>query len=104
MDNNVVPMLIPYDPDEFWERMRKMIQEEIAKLKGRSQNLMQTPGLTEKPLYRIAEICELFKVSRPTLDDWVRHGKLRKVKVRSRVYFLGKDIERLLKDGTGDGS
>lgn len=104
MDKKEVQMLIPFDPDEFWDRMRKILNEEIGQLKGRNLHLMQTPGLTEKPLYKIAEICELFKITRPTLDDWVRHGKLRKLKVRSRVYFLGKDIERILKGETGEES
>ncbi len=40
MDNNVAPLLMPYDPDEFWERMRKIIREEIAKLKGQNSHLM----------------------------------------------------------------
>jgi excisionase family DNA binding protein len=101
MDNNVVPMLMPYDPDEFWDRMRKIIREEIAKLKGQNSPLMQTPGLTEKPLYKIDEICQLFKVSRTTVHDWMKCGKLRKVKVRSRVFFLGSEIQRLLKGGEG---
>lgn len=95
MDNKMMPVLMPYEPKEFWEMMRKIVREEVLELKG-SSHLVDTPGLTQKPLYKIAELCELFKVSRPTLDDWVKHGKLRKVKVRSRVYFLGKDIERIL--------
>ena len=97
MDNNAMPMLIPIEPNVFWEMIRKIIHQEVGELKGQGSNLLNTPGLTEKPLYKIAEICELFKITRPTVDDWVRHGKLRKVKVRSRVYFLGKDIERILK-------
>jgi hypothetical protein len=43
-----------------------------------------------------SEIRQLFKVSRTTVHDWVKYGKLRKVKVRSRVYFLGNDIQQML--------
>ncbi len=25
------PMLIPYEPDEFWERLREIIRDEIIK-------------------------------------------------------------------------
>ncbi len=95
MDNNSVPILFPYEPKEFWEQMRKIIREELGKVKVPDSNLVQTPGLTHKPLYKIAEICRIFEVSRTTIHDWVKHGELRKVKVRSRVYFLGSDIERL---------
>ena len=94
-------MLFPFEPGEFWTQIRQIIQEEVGKsnkIKGASNsNLMETPGLTQKPLYKIAEICQLFKVSRTTVHDWVKHGKLRKVKVRSRVYFLGNDVQQLLK-------
>ncbi|MFL5740650.1 MAG: helix-turn-helix domain-containing protein [Flavisolibacter sp.] len=58
--------------------------------------LMETPGLTEKPLFRIQEVCKIFQVSRQTIYDWVKHGKLKPLKVRSRVYFLAKDIQDLL--------
>lgn len=97
--NGAVPMLFPYEPDIYWEQLRKIIREEIArtgKVKGQEAALMETPGLTQKPLYKIAEICQLFKVSRTTVHDWVKCGKLRKVKVRSRVYFLGNDIQQML--------
>lgn len=92
-------MLFPYEPGEFWMQIRQIIQEEVgkaSKIKVPENNLMQTPGLTQKPLYKIAEICQLFKVSRTTVHEWVKHGKLRRVKVRSRVYFLGNDVQQLL--------
>ena len=57
---------------------------------------METPGLTEKPLYKIQEICSLFNVTKPTIYDWIKHGKLKRVKLRSRVYFLGGDIKQLM--------
>lgn len=56
----------------------------------------ETPGLTYKPLYKIAEVCVLFHVSKPTIYDWVKHGKLKPYKIRSRVYFLWQDIQQLL--------
>lgn len=92
-------MLFPFDPDEFWTQIRQIIREEVVKTqkdKPAASSLMTTPGLTQKPLYKISEICCLFNVSRPTIYDWVKHGKLRRVKIRSRVYFLGTDIQQLL--------
>ena len=92
-------MLFPYEPDVFWAQIRQIIHEEVVQTqntKAGDSNLMVTPGLTEKPLYKIAEICKLFDVSRTTVHDWVKHGKLRRVKIRSRVYFLGADIRRLI--------
>jgi excisionase family DNA binding protein len=97
--SNSVPILFPYDPEEFWNKIRIIIKEEInrsANTTVLTNSIMETTGLTQKPLYKISEICTLFNISRPTIYGWVKHGKLRKVKIRSRVYFLGADIHQLL--------
>jgi excisionase family DNA binding protein len=52
--------------------------------------------MTYKPLYKIADICALFHVSKPTVYDWVKYGKLKPYKIRFRVFFLYQDIQQLL--------
>ncbi|HMO60703.1 MAG: helix-turn-helix domain-containing protein [Lacibacter sp.] len=97
--NSSVPILIPLEPDEFWQQIRLIIREEVARnqeIKPASEGIMETPGLTEKPLFKMEEICNLFKVTKPTIYDWIKHGKLRRVKIRSRVYFLGSEIRQLM--------
>lgn len=94
-----MPILFPIDPDEFWKQMRQIIQEEVnnmGKTKRGSGFEFETPGLTYKPLYKIAEVCKVFQVTRPTVYDWIKHGKLKPYKIQSRVYFLWKDIHMLL--------
>lgn len=96
--NPVTPMLFPYEPEQFWKSMRQMIREEVAQaeIPKPVSPVFDTPGLTYKPLYKIAEVCALFHVTKPTIYDWVRHGKLKPFKIRSRVYFLWQDIQQLL--------
>jgi len=100
MEKNVsVPILIPFEPVEFWAHIREIIREEISRNQKEqpiTATIMETPGLTEKPLYKMQEICSLFKVTKPTIYDWIKHGKLKRVKIRSRVYFLGSDIKQLM--------
>ncbi|HVU96895.1 MAG TPA: helix-turn-helix domain-containing protein [Puia sp.] len=55
------------------------------------------PGMTARPLLTIKEVCDLFQITKPTVYEWTRHGKLKPYKVRARVYFLMSDIESLLK-------
>jgi excisionase family DNA binding protein len=90
----VTPMLFPYEPEQFWQRVR----EEISRIESPApaEPLYETPGLESKPLYKIAEVCRLFQVSKPTIYEWVRHGKLKPLKIRSRVFFLWQDIQQLL--------
>ncbi len=102
--NNIpaTPILFPIDPEAFWTEMRELVREEVQKnslLQQSSENIISTSGLKEKPLYKISEVCTLFKITKPTVYDWIKHGKLKRVKIRSRVYFLGNDIRELMKTG-----
>jgi excisionase family DNA binding protein len=60
--------------------------------------IYETPGLLYKPVYKITEVCELFQVTRQTIYDWVRIGKLKRYKVRSRGFFLKDEIWQLFRD------
>ncbi|MBX2924668.1 MAG: helix-turn-helix domain-containing protein [Chitinophagaceae bacterium] len=51
-----------------------------------------------KPLYKMDEVCQLFNITPPTIYNWIKHGKLKPKKVRSRVYFLWNDIQELLQE------
>lgn len=98
--NTVTPILFPYDPGEYWQQIRQIIREEVSnaqKQRPPAPPAYETSGLTYKPLYKIAEVCALFHVTKPTIYDWVKHGKLKPYKIRSRVYFLWQDIQQLLK-------
>lgn len=98
-NHSTVPVLFPIEPDEFWKQIRLIIQQEVSKVeKGKtvSSSEFQTSGLIYKPLYKIAEVCKVLQVTRPTIYDWIRHGKLKPYKIRSRVYFLWEDIYKLL--------
>lgn len=101
--NNVTPMLFPIEPVQFWTQVRLIVREEIQKLDIPPPSspipLLEIPGLTHKPLLKIAEVCQLFQVSKPTIYDWIRHGKLKPFKVRSRVFFLWQDVQQLIQTG-----
>lgn len=96
--NVVTPILFPYEPEQFWQSLRQIIRVEVQSVDKQKTTppSFQTPGLINKPLYKIAEVCALFHVTKPTIYDWVRHGKLKPYKIRSRVYFLSADIQQLL--------
>lgn len=97
------PMLFPYEPAEYWQVIRQIIREEVSKVeKGKpaDRSVLETPGLTYKPLLKISELCTLFQVTKPTIYGWVKIGKIKPVKVRSRVYFLWQDVQQLMSNQT----
>jgi len=95
---NTIPILVPIAQEEFWNQMRAIVSDEINKFqvaKPEDGNY-QTAGLTYKPLFKITEVCNIFNVSRQTIYEWIKHGKLKPYKVRSRLYFLWNDIQAML--------
>jgi excisionase family DNA binding protein len=100
MENKTtVPILIPMGQEEFWKKMRTIIGEEISKQNKQSissHSDFSTPGLIYKPLYKITEVCKYFQVTRPTIYDWIKDGRIKPYKIKSRVYFLYNDILQLL--------
>ena len=101
--NTITPMLFPYEPEQYWKSIRQIIREEVCNAEKQKpvSPSYETPGLTYKPLYKIAEVCALFHITKPTIYDWVKHGKLKPFKIRSRVYFLSQDIQQLLQPHEG---
>ncbi|WP_245950908.1 helix-turn-helix domain-containing protein [Chitinophaga dinghuensis] len=77
--------------------LRILVREEVNRLSKPGQSpTFQTPGLTYKPLFKITEVCELLHITKPTIYEWIRYGKLKPYKIQSRVYFLWQDIQLLL--------
>jgi excisionase family DNA binding protein len=87
-----------YDPEEFLEELRKLIREEFryaaAVFQSKNENISNRSS--ENELMKVRELCQFLKVSKPTIYDWIKCGKLRPIKIHSRVYFLRKEIDQLL--------
>jgi excisionase family DNA binding protein len=100
--NNQPTILFPVDPTELLEQIRLLIRTELDKTKQTQQAVSyQTPGLTQKPVYKAFEVCAMLNISRQTLHTWVKDGIIKAYKVRSRVFFLQADIDKLLFETTG---
>ena len=51
----------------------------------------------EKAFLKINDVCEVFQVSKPTIYDWMKQDKIKGFKIKSRGYFLGADIEEMIR-------
>lgn len=98
------PILFPMSPEDYWQKLSQVLDELLSE-KLKQTSYPATPaGMTSRPLLSIKEVCELFQITKPTIYEWTRHGKLKPYKVRARVYFLVADIEALLKTCVPDSS
>lgn len=90
-----VQMLVPMEPKEFWRQLKTIVEEVVMESKKQAP-LSATEKHTERPLLKATEVCEIFHISKPTIYDWLKQGKIKSVKIQSRRYFLWKDIEELI--------
>jgi excisionase family DNA binding protein len=86
-------VLIQMSAEVFWKKMRSLIEEVLME---RSAKCSVTSDPDAPRLLKVKEVCELFKISKPTIYDWIKKGQLRSIKIQSRRYFLMTDIEQLI--------
>src|SRR5580658_3923589 len=87
-----VQMLLPIEPKEFWRHLRSIVEEVVMENKKTSVK----DSHSERPLLKTKEVCEIFHISKPTLYEWLKQGKIKSVKIQSRRYFHWKDVEELI--------
>ena len=78
------------DQEVFWEKMRQIVREEVAR-----HAAIPVPVQQEKA-YTIREFCNRFQISKPTLYEWIKMGKISPVKIGRRVFFKKSDVEALM--------
>jgi excisionase family DNA binding protein len=92
------PILFPMPQDEYWKKLSQLLDESINKRLHQDKTIVPpVNGLTARPFLSMKEVCELFRITKPTIYSWTKGGKLKPYKIRARVYFLTTDIENLLK-------
>ena len=52
--------------------------------------------------YRIAEVCDALSISRSSVYNMIRDGRLKSVKIAGRTLILRSEIERLLSEVAND--
>jgi excisionase family DNA binding protein len=93
-----VQMLVPMEPKAFWQQLRTIVEQVVAE----SKQLVQPDKHTERPLLKAKEVCEIFQISKPTIYEWLKQGKIKSVKIQSRRYFHWKDVEELIQKSKVD--
>jgi excisionase family DNA binding protein len=86
-------VLIPIAADVFWNKMRSLMEEVLVEREIKA-TIQSNPSVPR--LLKMKEVCELFKISKPTIYDWMRKGELHSIKIESRRFFLITDIEQLI--------
>lgn len=105
-NENATPSLsFPFGSDQFWQQVRVIIHEELFAGNGASSRIVdEASNLFHRPVYKISEVCELFQITHQTVYDWIRIGKLKRYKIRSRVFFLRDEVWQLFQRESKSGN
>jgi len=91
-------ILFPMDPKEFWKQLRAIVDEVIIQ-HDRKAPLNSIKENSQPRLLKAKEVCAIFKITKPTLYDWMEKENLPSIKIGSRRFFKSEDV-----DGLIDGS
>lgn len=94
-----VQLLVPIEPKEFWRQLRCIVEEVVLE----NQAAGNVSNHSERPLLKAKEVCQIFHISKPTIYEWLKQGKIKSVKIQSRRYFHWKDVEELIQQSKVNG-
>ena len=93
-----VQMLFPMEPKEFWQKLKTIVEEVVIEHNHPVPLVTTLDMKGQRPLLKATEVCAIFKISKPTLYDWMSQGKLPSIKIQSRRFFSREDVEKLIEN------
>jgi excisionase family DNA binding protein len=91
-----VQMLFPMEPKEFWQKLKAIVEQVVIEHGNAVPIPNELDRSNQRPLLKVKEVCSILKVSKPTLYEWMKQGRLESVKIHTRRYFKSEDIEKLI--------
>lgn len=79
--------------------LQKMITDAVELGLSSQRPPSDLPKPSEDGMYRQADLCRLFQVSKPTIIDWQKNGRLPFVRIGRSVYFPKSEVDALLRKG-----
>ena len=67
----------------------KQLKNEVASLRGQLSD-------GDNTMYTIEDLCKLFNVTKATVHNWVKAGKLIKYKLGARSLFKREEVEKFI--------
>ncbi len=89
-------MLFPIEPKEFWQKLKTIVEQVVIEHINTVPRLQTADRNAQRPLLKAYEVCAIFKISKPTLYEWMSQGKLPSIKIESRRFFRWDDVDALI--------
>lgn len=89
------PIFFPVAPSEFLQLIRSMVEDVVDTRISKEPKLPS--ALAEKTLLLPKEVCQVLRISKSTLYELVKEGRLTGFKIQRRRYFARSDVEKLMR-------
>lgn len=80
--------------DELIDKISDAVQSRIDKIPTRQDQVGKPSYLSR------ADVCELLKISLPTLHEWTKLGLLKSYKIGNRVLYKQQEMENAIEQTT----
>jgi excisionase family DNA binding protein len=91
-----VQMLFPMEPKEFWQKLKAIVEQVVIEHSNTGPTIDTGDQNGPRPLLKVKEVCKILKISKPTLYEWMKQGRIESVKIKTRRYFKEVDVEKLI--------
>ena len=83
MEKQIILSQIPLD--QLLAEFKNMVEEAVNKIQ---------PKPIEEKLISISIVCKLFDppISKPTLNNWVKDGKLKSYRIGNRIFYKHSEV------------
>lgn len=95
-------IIIPMEISEFWKELKSIVEQVVLRQIPHKPPV-QLPIERFPTLLKVKEVCELLGVSKPTICEWMREGKIPSLKIGVRRLFDDADIEPVIQKNKSQG-
>ncbi len=67
-----------------------------SKIKNNNSFSVLSSQQDSNQFMKIQEVCNLLRISKPTIYNWIEKGVLTPIKIQGRVYYNREDVLKLL--------
>ena len=80
--------------EELFKRLDNMIKDQMALFSKQLKN--SNPNSSDQDLLSRKEVCQILKISLPTLNTWTKEGLIPSYRIGTRILYKSEDVNSAL--------
>jgi predicted DNA-binding transcriptional regulator AlpA len=97
-------IFFPMEPKEFWQKLKTIVEQVVIEHNSNAPLFNSPDANGQRHLLKANDVCAIFRISKPTLYEWMSQGKIASIKIESRRFFRWEDVEKLIEENRVAGA